>query len=268
MAMELRYEAPLATFDMDEWNEFLDLQTTGGTISGELNDNIPPSDPRLTAGSSTTSGRCGPAVDAFDDESFSGSLEDLVNTFDERITKCFKNYNDHVESFAPVQVRTEEEVIASDSQTWWTLTGNFGNILPINWSAQNSSTTVSNNRNNDLTSDNEAFVETEDDDDDDSDSDSDNDDDDDDDDDSSHEMTVNTDEPVVTADEVISELEGMLEGSPTMLGKARGMRALSSSVSAELRQYAQSLLNSNGSPEEDAAGLSKLSLRALYELKS
>lgn len=66
-------------------------------------------------------------------ETFSGSLEDLVNTFDEKITKCFGNYEESVEKLAPVQIRTQEEIM-NECQMWWTITGNFGNILPIDWS--------------------------------------------------------------------------------------------------------------------------------------
>ncbi|XP_055375062.1 fasciculation and elongation protein zeta-2 isoform X2 [Condylostylus longicornis] len=66
-------------------------------------------------------------------ETFSGSLEDLVNTFDEKITKCFGNYEENVEELAPVQVRSQEEIM-NECQMWWTITGNFGNILPIDWS--------------------------------------------------------------------------------------------------------------------------------------
>lgn len=44
-------------------------------------------------------------------ETFSGSLEDLVNTFDEKITKCFGNYEENVEILAPVQVRSQEEIM-------------------------------------------------------------------------------------------------------------------------------------------------------------
>ncbi|XP_065160377.1 fasciculation and elongation protein zeta-2 [Atheta coriaria] len=66
-------------------------------------------------------------------ETFSGSLEDLVNTFDDKITKCFGNYEESVEKLAPVQVRTQEEIM-NECQMWWTITGNFGNILPIDWS--------------------------------------------------------------------------------------------------------------------------------------
>ncbi|CAB3371740.1 Hypothetical predicted protein [Cloeon dipterum] len=66
-------------------------------------------------------------------ESFSGSLEDLVNTFDDKITKCFGNFDESVEKLAPVQVRSQEEIM-NECQMWWTITGNFGNILPIDWS--------------------------------------------------------------------------------------------------------------------------------------
>ncbi|GLV35330.1 Uncoordinated 76 [Carabus blaptoides fortunei] len=66
-------------------------------------------------------------------ETFSGSLEDLVNTFDDKITKCFGNYEENVEKLAPVQVRSQEEIM-NECQMWWTITGNFGNILPIDWS--------------------------------------------------------------------------------------------------------------------------------------
>ena len=44
-------------------------------------------------------------------ETFTGSLEDLVNTFDEKITKCFGNYEESVEELAPVQVRSQEEIM-------------------------------------------------------------------------------------------------------------------------------------------------------------
>lgn len=44
-------------------------------------------------------------------EAFTGSLEDLVNTFDEKITKCFGNYEQNMEELAPVQVRSQEEIM-------------------------------------------------------------------------------------------------------------------------------------------------------------
>ncbi|XP_058446048.1 fasciculation and elongation protein zeta-2 [Malaya genurostris] len=66
-------------------------------------------------------------------EAFTGSLEDLVNTFDEKITQCFGNFEQSVEELAPVQVRSQDDIM-NECQMWWTITGNFGNILPIDWS--------------------------------------------------------------------------------------------------------------------------------------
>lgn len=58
----------------------------------------------------TINGGAGTTVDNFT-ETFGGSLEDLVNTFDEKITKCFGNYEQSVEELAPVQVRSQEEIM-------------------------------------------------------------------------------------------------------------------------------------------------------------
>jgi len=62
-----------------------------------------------------------------------GSLEDLVTSFDDTITKCFCNFDQATDNIAPVQVRSQEELI-NECQMWWTITGNYGNILPIDWS--------------------------------------------------------------------------------------------------------------------------------------
>ncbi|CAI5451706.1 unnamed protein product [Caenorhabditis angaria] len=65
-------------------------------------------------------------------DEFSGSLEDLVGNFDERIAACLKDHEVTTADIAPVQIRTQEEVM-NESQTWWTLTGNFGNIQPLDF---------------------------------------------------------------------------------------------------------------------------------------
>lgn len=44
-------------------------------------------------------------------EPFSGSLEDLVSNFDEKIAQCLKNLDETTEKIAPVQVRTQEEIM-------------------------------------------------------------------------------------------------------------------------------------------------------------
>ncbi|KAL3985391.1 FEZ-like family protein [Acanthocheilonema viteae] len=69
----------------------------------------------------------------FDPESLSGSLEDLVGTFDQKISHCFKDFNKTTEEIAPIQVRSQDEIM-SESQIWWTLTGNFGNMPPLDFS--------------------------------------------------------------------------------------------------------------------------------------
>ena len=62
----------------------------------------------------------------------SGSLEDLVATFDEKLTVCFGDFKEQVDKIAPVQVRSQDEIM-NECQVWWTLTGNFGNMMPIDW---------------------------------------------------------------------------------------------------------------------------------------
>ena len=37
-------------------------------------------------------------------DSLTGSLEDLVNSFDEKLTMCFQDYQEQVDKIAPVQV--------------------------------------------------------------------------------------------------------------------------------------------------------------------
>lgn len=46
-----------------------------------------------------------------DQDSISASLEDLVNSFDEKVNNCLKNYDENVDKLAPVQMRTLDEVI-------------------------------------------------------------------------------------------------------------------------------------------------------------
>ncbi|KAE9417791.1 hypothetical protein Angca_003238, partial [Angiostrongylus cantonensis] len=57
---------------------------------------------------------------------------DLVGNFDERISSCLKNPEVNTEDIAPVQVRSQDEIMA-ESQTWWTLTCSFGNIQPLDF---------------------------------------------------------------------------------------------------------------------------------------
>ncbi|KFM60072.1 Fasciculation and elongation protein zeta-2, partial [Stegodyphus mimosarum] len=115
---ELSVEAPLAM--TEDWSDFSDFQSSEDIENSNKND--------LRNKETNENG----LANNFN-ETFSTSLEDLVNTFDDKITKCFCNYEEKVEKFAPVQVRTQDEIM-NECQMWWTLTGNFGNMLPIDWS--------------------------------------------------------------------------------------------------------------------------------------
>jgi len=115
---ELNVNVPLASVesDLDEFEGFAELQS-GNTSSGEGEGLSPrPGAVSLEAGM----------------DSVTGSLEDLVSTFDEKLTMCFQDYQEKVEKIAPVQVRSQEEIM-NECQVWWTLTGNFGNMMPIDW---------------------------------------------------------------------------------------------------------------------------------------
>lgn len=64
--------------------------------------------------------------------SHGGSLEDLVGSFDEKITACFGDLNSDVSELAPVQIRSDEELI-SQSRFWNDLTSSFGTVMPVDW---------------------------------------------------------------------------------------------------------------------------------------
>ncbi|XP_046748933.1 fasciculation and elongation protein zeta-2 isoform X4 [Diprion similis] len=129
---ELKFEAPLARFEEEETSSLKNINLlTEQLLDASLEANF--GENRNANETGTTRGN---GVDILQEGTFSpfsGSLEDLVNTFDEKITSCFRDYGADVESLAPVQVRTQEEIM-NECQMWWTITGNFGNILPIDWS--------------------------------------------------------------------------------------------------------------------------------------
>lgn len=106
---ELKFEAPLAQFEeTEDWsndsNDVLDnlknIINSASPLKNNINEIKSEVILDLPKNHSENFG-----------ESFSGSLEDLVNSFDERITKCFCDYQENVETLAPVQVRTQEEIM-------------------------------------------------------------------------------------------------------------------------------------------------------------
>lgn len=139
---ELKFEAPLAQFEeSDEWTKIMDDDSPIQSVKHHQGNGQPTSigdvhvveqlDNMLTSKtlettnkSSSSSSSCtqcgvnnnnvGVEVTADTDnfgETFSGSLEDLVHTFDDKITRCFCDYEESVEKLAPVQIRTQEEIM-------------------------------------------------------------------------------------------------------------------------------------------------------------
>jgi len=65
-------------------------------------------------------------------ENLAVSLEDLVENFDQNVNKVLKDMSENTTQMAPVQVRSQDEIM-SESQVWWTLTGQYGTILPLDF---------------------------------------------------------------------------------------------------------------------------------------
>ena len=130
---ELKFEAPLAQLEEeDEWGSvdyqsvtanadslnFLNMNNLKEnllTIDNNLNNNNTIENLKINATNSINNNNINKIItkDNIDNfnEAFTGSLEDLVNTFDEKITKCFGNYEQSVEEIAPIQVRSQEEIM-------------------------------------------------------------------------------------------------------------------------------------------------------------
>ncbi|XP_041098367.1 fasciculation and elongation protein zeta-1 isoform X2 [Polyodon spathula] len=116
------------------------------------------------------------------------SMEDLVNEFDEKLNVCFRNYNTKTEVLAPVRNQThivEEEELLQDEDVWDALTDNY---MPLSGSTE----TLNGNL-----SDQEIHEKEEE---------------------ELNEKNEHTcclsDGPLLTADQVIEEIEEMMENSP------------------------------------------------------
>jgi len=112
---ELEFEAPLARFDVEEWTEYHEnTSDEEESVSCHRNqcrnlpDNSPSANPVSVAAENESSSDGSNVTENFS-ETCSGSLEDLVNSFDQRVTKCCRNYEEQVERLAPVQIRSQEE---------------------------------------------------------------------------------------------------------------------------------------------------------------
>ena len=99
---ELSAEAPLAKCEADyDWAEYNDFQTAADNGNSTQCVNKALDNVKKIGGNMS---------DNFVD-TFTGSLEDLVNTFDANITKCFRDFDQNVETLAPVQIRSQDDII-------------------------------------------------------------------------------------------------------------------------------------------------------------
>lgn len=131
------------------------------------------------------------------------SMEDLVKDFDEKLSVCFQNYNAKTESIAPVNVLSEDTLLGRD-EIWTALTQSYARVMPVDWkqSLTCSLNTPACNL-EDQSCEKEVPIEVSDDEElreqlD------------------MHSMIITsvTDEPLLTADQVIEEIEEMMQESP------------------------------------------------------
>jgi len=65
----------------------------------------------LIKGTTTVATTPGEDLNLVESPNLSGSLEDLVNSFDEKVKSCLHNYDENVARLAPVQMRSADEVL-------------------------------------------------------------------------------------------------------------------------------------------------------------
>ncbi|XP_068094981.1 fasciculation and elongation protein zeta-1 isoform X4 [Hyperolius riggenbachi] len=122
------------------------------------------------------------------------SMEDLVNEFDEKLNVCFRNYNTKTENLAPVknhlQIQEEEERLR-DEEVWDALTDNY---IPLNgdqWRECDEEILNGNLSDTEFHEKEEEELNEK----------------------SENDSGIN-EEPLLTADQVIEEIEEMMQNSP------------------------------------------------------
>uniref|UniRef100_A0A670JSK0 Fasciculation and elongation protein zeta 1 n=2 Tax=Podarcis muralis TaxID=64176 RepID=A0A670JSK0_PODMU len=178
------------------------------------------------------------------------SMEDLVNEFDEKLNVCFRNYNAKTENLAPVknqlQIQEEEENL-QDEEVWDALTDNYIPSITEDWRDPNIEVLNGNVSDTEIHEKEEEELNEK----------------------SENDSGIN-EEPLLTADQVIEEIEEMMENSPDpeeeedILEEDDGGET-SSQADSVLLQEMQALtqtLNNNWSYE----GLKHMSVSELSEL--
>lgn len=187
--------APIAHFDED-WPSEGELSLLSRLVVPQKGHCVPAGDAELEdelQDGSLSPGDCG----AF------RSMEDLVKDFDEKLSVCFHNYNAKTESIAPVHALSEDTLLGRD-EIWTALTQSYSQVMPVDW-AQSVTRSLHTPACNpeDQTCEKEVPIEISDDEEVREQLDM-------------HSMIITslTEEPLLTADQVIEEIEEMMQESP------------------------------------------------------
>lgn len=111
---ELKVGAPLACDEADDdWNDFSESTDADTPYISSNAQQIPVKAEEMSNSFNSGTSEDLSFMDSFLDKAKSGSLEDLVQSFDKKLSECFGDYQDkdNVSQIAPVQVRSQEEVI-------------------------------------------------------------------------------------------------------------------------------------------------------------
>ncbi|CAJ0967064.1 unnamed protein product [Ranitomeya imitator] len=178
------------------------------------------------------------------------SMEDLVNEFDEKLNVCFRNYNAKTENLAPVknhlQIQEEEERLR-DEEVWDALTDNY---IPLNgekWREQSEELLNGNLSDTEFHEKEEEEL---------------------------NEKSENDsgiiEEPLLTADQVIEEIEEMMQNSPDpeeeLEEDENDLEEISSRSDTVLLQEMQALSHSFNNNWSAETGLQHMSMEELMQL--
>ncbi|XP_068094980.1 fasciculation and elongation protein zeta-1 isoform X3 [Hyperolius riggenbachi] len=180
------------------------------------------------------------------------SMEDLVNEFDEKLNVCFRNYNTKTENLAPVknhlQIQEEEERLR-DEEVWDALTDNY---IPLNgdqWRECDEEILNGNLSDTEFHEKEEEELNEK----------------------SENDSGIN-EEPLLTADQVIEEIEEMMQNSPDpeeeLEEEDNDLEEISTASDSVLLQEMQALsktFNNNWSAETGLQHMSGEELSQLLE---
>ncbi|CAL8313596.1 unnamed protein product [Boreogadus saida] len=222
--------APLAHFEED-WQDFNEFQPSSSSEAPDELDQVNASEAASGLDAHADAEHC------FSGE-FCGfeSMEDLVQDFDAKLSVCFRNYNTATEHIAPIKPITEEHFL-KDDEVWNALSGNYGNVMPVDWKTSHTRSlhlpTLNlrphkplDNQSLDLSDDEELREQMD-----------------------MHSIIVScvNNEPLFTAEQVIEEIEEMMQESPDPEEDGRSIAYQSdlSNLSEDLQALKHSQSNSS-----------------------